>query len=901
MPGGTRRTRRDGRPVAGVLAGVLAVCALVAPGPAARAAPTRVAFSSDVRTRAAPTRCDAGAAAGRLAVTVRAWPTPLDRPVTLEVRDVSLRTALDRLAVAARLRLSYSAELLPLDRRICAAFAAVPAGEALATLLRGTAVEPVVAGADQIVLAPSRRAPLADTLPPPVPQPASVLDEIVVTGSAAGGPQRPLPIALDIIDGRALTARGDATLARALDGAIPGLWLWEQSPSTLVARYGSIRGASSFGVSYPKVYVDGIEVANPLLLTRFAPEAVERVEVIRGPQGAALYGSDAISGVVNIVTRHDGVAADGAGLTVRSVAGAARSDVAGQSVLAQDHAITLRAGSDARSLGLGLSASGIGEFIPRGDSRHLAAHADARLIGARTTLAATARFFAEQAGAPRSPLLPDITPAPAYGVTDPVRSTDPWADAGAEAPDTPDSAEPAPEHDDAARYGEGAMYAVDSTAPQRLRQYTVGVTGTFAQSARWTHTAVVGVDGYRLANVAYEGGPIPSATDSALRAARGGADRATLRVSSSGRFVPNDQVSATLTLLAEHSALRERTEMALTALGRATPGYDPTSAAWRSNTGLSAQGSVALREALYVTGGLRLEHTQGYGTSSHASLLPMVGAAWVRDMDGATLKLRAAYGRAIRQPRTLAHEAAWVDMRRLVGPGALGPEQQDGIEAGADLFVGRALTLHVTRFDQRASGLVQSVAVTPDALDDGEPGANRRVTYQLQNLGEITNRGWELQGTATAGPLSLASAVTFVRSRVQRVTPGYTGDLRVGDRMLEVPARTVSLTASWRDARSFLSLSLARAADWMNYDRLALVEDLAADSTMSAPVGAQLRDYWHHYDGVTRLRAAAARDLGRGLALLVTGDNLLNRQVGEPDNVTIVPGRTIAIGLRAAF
>ena len=33
------------------------------------------------------------------------------------------------------------------------------------------------------------------------------------------------------------------------------------------------------------------------------------MEVIRGPQGAALYGSDAISGVVNIVTRHEG--ADG--------------------------------------------------------------------------------------------------------------------------------------------------------------------------------------------------------------------------------------------------------------------------------------------------------------------------------------------------------------------------------------------------------------------------------------------------------------------------------------------------------------------------------------------------------------------------------------------------------------
>ena len=85
--------------------------------------------------------------------------------------------------------------------------------------------------------------------------------------------------------------------------------MWSQSPSSAIGRFGSVRGASSFGVTSPKIYVDGIEVANPLVLTQFDPERIERVEVIRGPQGAALYGSGAISGVVNIITRHDGARA----------------------------------------------------------------------------------------------------------------------------------------------------------------------------------------------------------------------------------------------------------------------------------------------------------------------------------------------------------------------------------------------------------------------------------------------------------------------------------------------------------------------------------------------------------------------------------------------------------------
>jgi len=33
----------------------------------------------------------------------------------------------------------------------------------------------------------------------------------------------------------------------------------------------------------------------------------------------------------------------------------------------------------------------------------------------------------------------------------------------------------------------------------------------------------------------------------------------------------------------------------------------------------------------------------------------------------------------------------------------------------------------------------------------------------------------------------------------------------------------------------------------------------------------------------------------------MTGDNLLGTQRGEPDNVTVVPGRTITAGLQAKF
>jgi iron complex outermembrane receptor protein len=120
--------------------------------------------------------------------------------------------------------------------------------------------------------------------------------------------------------------------------------------------------------------------------------------------------------------------------------------------------------------------------------------------------------------------------------------------------------------------------------------------------------------------------------------------------------------------------------------------------------------------------------------------------------------------------------------------------------------------------------------------------------------------------------------------------------------MLEVPARTVSLTARWSAPHWSTAWTLSRAADWINYDRLALAQSMATSAAPTADLlGAGLRSFWRGYPGVTRLRASFTHTLPNGLALVLTGDNLLGHQLGEPDNVTILPGRTLTAGLRARF
>ncbi|HET9425787.1 MAG TPA: TonB-dependent receptor, partial [Gemmatimonadaceae bacterium] len=792
-----------------------------------------------------------------------------DRAIALRARDVSLREALDRIAAAARFRVSYSAEFLPLDRHVCVSSDSITAGDALAEVLAGVGVSSIVTAPDHVVLAPSRPEAAAR-------ESVQTLERVVVTGSATGSAQRPLSIAIDVISGRALDRQSAGTLAASFDGNVAGVWLWEQGPSTMLARYGSIRGASSFNVSYPKVYIDGIEVANPLLVTELNPAVVDRIEVIRGPQGAALYGADAISGVVNIVTRHEGLQAGDSRTEIVSRAGLSQTAFAEKSVLAQNHAVAWRAGSNMRSGSLAMNLTTLGGYVPEAYSRDLKLNGGFRVVSSNASFTGTARLFGKRAAIGQNPLITAFLPAPAASVKQRNRASF------------------------ASREDSLAMLARE-TFPQTVREYTVGITSTLLSGTTWVPSFTAGVDGYRLDDVSSDLTLIPSALDSALHSAQGGADRATFRTALVGQYGLGARRSLTLTFSGEVSRLREtvaRAEGSL-ATGQFTRFREAVSL--RGNSGVVGQANVALYDALYLTGGMRIERNDGFTTTSQTVALPMAGAAVVRDVGATTIKLRGAYGVGIRPVLTSTRESAMHEFRHGTLTSSLDPERQSGVEFGADLFIGKRFGVHVTRFDQTASGLIQPVAMPKDSTASSGSGSGKRLAYVLQNVGRITNRGWELESSLDLGRASLAGAFTTVDSRVRQIARGYTGDLRIGDRMLAVPWATASLTTSWNAAGWRAGLTASRAFDWINYDRLRLARNYAScdECTAEDLTGPQLRSYWMNYDGVTRLRASVSRDLPRDLGLRVTVDNLTNAQRGEPDNITVLPGRTALVGISA--
>lgn len=789
--------------------------------------------------------------------TTAVWAPPLDRPVTLRATEISLRDALARISADAGVRLTYSADVLPLDRRVCARLEGIAAGDALTALLGSLPVSPLVVGSEQVVLAPSRPSSVEVEPTRVIP-----LEKIVVTGSASGAAERSLAISLDVIEGDDIRLLG-GDLSSAIAASAPGMWAWISTPTSLLARYGSIRGASSFGASYPKVYIDGIEVANPLVVAQLDAGAVERVEVIRGPQGAALYGTDAISGVVNIVTRHDPAGGGSPDFSVRSDVGFAATQFGNTPSLMQQHGLALSAGSATGSLNLNGQVGTTGEIFPGAYDRSLISTATGRLVRPRSIFTGLARLSYLEAGAPRSPVLDDA-------IESLYRPATPTSESLAE-------------------------------SPQSAGQLTLGGTARFAPSEIWTHTIVAGMDGARLRGIPDDQLPLPPSVLASTAEARGTSYRYSLRASSEGRFSLGGNNSAALTFALEESRLHF--SPALVAEEADLPDTEPPSE-WLRASGAVMQGQVGLDDAVFLTGGMRFEtNSGGAGTGPEISILPMFGATWVHEADPFTVKLRGAYGKGIRPPRTSARETSWSRGRTLL-VADLEPEEQAGIEVGVDLFVGSGFSLRATRFDQTASSLIQRVGLLRRVDEVRNPNPRfAELRYLLQNVGEISNRGWEVQAGARAGMLGLDAAWSQVDSRVVKIAAGYTGDLRTGDRPLEVPEQTLSGTVRFGTGPVNAAATLYRAFDWINYDRIALAEAYLGDDedAYGGVVGRDLRGFWKEYPGVTHLDASLSYELSPGSSLLLSGRNLLDHQLGEPDNITVLPGRTISAGLHLSF
>lgn len=133
--------------------------------------------------------------------------------------------------------------------------------------------------------------------------PQSLQHEIVVTATRIETPARELASSVTVITRADLERSNRPTVLEALRDVMGLAVIQNGGPGSSSSAF--LRGANS---EHLLVLLDGVEVNDPINPSRsydfahLSVDNVERIEILRGPQ-STLYGSDALGGVINILTR----------------------------------------------------------------------------------------------------------------------------------------------------------------------------------------------------------------------------------------------------------------------------------------------------------------------------------------------------------------------------------------------------------------------------------------------------------------------------------------------------------------------------------------------------------------------------------------------------------------------
>ncbi len=125
------------------------------------------------------------------------------------------------------------------------------------------------------------------------------LNEVVVTGTRSEKTLKNVPVLTQVISGRRMISLGITNVSDALQNMVPGIDVSQFGTRTSISLQG-------MDAKYVLFLVDGERIAGEVNgdidYSMLNMENIDRIEVVKGAS-SSLYGSNAIGGVVNIITK----------------------------------------------------------------------------------------------------------------------------------------------------------------------------------------------------------------------------------------------------------------------------------------------------------------------------------------------------------------------------------------------------------------------------------------------------------------------------------------------------------------------------------------------------------------------------------------------------------------------
>jgi TonB-linked SusC/RagA family outer membrane protein len=632
------------------------------------------------------------------------------------------------------------------------------------------------------------------------------LDEMVVTGTAGGEARRSISNSVTTIDATAELEKSSATdMTSLLNARATGLSIQTTSGRLGATPAIQIRGRSSLSLSNsPLVYIDGVRVSSATglgptgtgglgsqgatvagRLNDINPDDIESIEVISGPAAATIYGTEAASGVIQIITKKGGAGGKQAmtgsvqigSLSFRDAAGRVQTnydkDKSGNLVLwngVQQEADSGRplfktgmtrqyntSVSGGQNLARYYIAAGYENdygIEPNNSSRLVSLHANVSApLGSRTDFSTSLNFVdrSDHLGA-------DVGASALFGAEVGHILLDPA--------------------------GRGFYPNFPPEVPQQLydnsdgtNRFTGSATLTNRPTDWFTQRAILGVDYIGEDSRAIERFAPPALAALLPASSAAGRIGQTLRHNTLITADYNGTAKVNLTS-ALSSALSvggqfyntESNQSFLGGTGFPAPGVETVSATATAvaasqqqtiNTTIGAytQEQIGWRDRLFLTAAVRVDNNSAFGDQFKWVTYPKFGASWVVNEEPFwhwsqsinTLRLRAAYGESGRQPGAFSALRTFTPVTGANGasgvtPGTIGnpdlqPERGKELELGLESGFYDRLTVNVTYFNRKTFDEIVNQSLAPSS---GFPGS------RSANLGQVNNNGLELQATLQA-------------------------------------------------------------------------------------------------------------------------------------------------------
>jgi outer membrane receptor protein involved in Fe transport len=726
------------------------------------------------------------------------------------------------------------------------------------------------------------------------------LDQVVVTGPVAPTELKAIPNAMTVITAKEIEQRGITKIDQLFRGDVPGLYALNQGPSAPLdevimfsrgaTALSGFSAGTSLGTNPIKTYIDGVELADPQYINQIDPATIDHIEIIAGPQASTIYGSNALNGVMQIFTKRGATNRPLTNATLTT--GLVENNIS--SALAPTNTAIVRVSGSQPSLSydLGGSVDHVGAWTPAKRTTRYSGSGGLRFSVGKFALDASARRGKTQND--RSGDIRQVqTSYRELGLIQPNGSA-----------------------------------GVAGPATSTLNGQTLGLTLRFTPTSWWLHELVVGKDETNSELLGTAPGFITPG-DSLISYTQFKEWRTSERYSTSARIPVARIAAATVTLGADHWRSRTLNATASSTsptgpLGDKTVIRDPPG----KNTGGFVQAQLGLWDELFLTYGLRAEWNPNYGEDAQPNYAPRYGAAYTRDFGMLTAKLRASYGRSTRPPGVRAKVATpetnpvtialYGNFNSQIESPDIGPETQQGIEAGLELYLRSRASLVVTRYNQTVDNLitrvqpvdsVRSLAPNPQLADSHDSdGFGFLYINQNLNVGSIRNQGWELQGSLFAGPFVTRGTYSWTKSRVIGITPQYaklfvTNALyQVGRPFDYLPEHTWALTQAYARRATNVALTLNghgqfyKGRDYLSFNATTPWRDPSYKLRQNVPSFYRALGPKH----VTADLNAAQR-FTAGIEGIVQVQNLTNYYQEDIDVAFPTIGRQSKIGVRVKF